>query len=259
MSDTTRTTLYEQPLNERMRSFLRLEHLYRRFDFQVAATNDWAHRSALEALIEIISLLGRADMKNEFIKELERHAQTLEALQSNPRVDNTRLADILTHVRALLSTLRSQELSFGHELRHHDLITTVKQRSSIPAGTCDFDVPTLHNWLRKSPQARQQELIGWLGTLALVRECISLCLGLVRESADATTEFAASGFFQRQLEGSTPTQLVQVRVPLHEPCYTEISAGKHRFTIRFMEQPDAGQRPQQTTRDIEFELSCCSI
>jgi len=259
MTEPATTALYEQPLNERMRSFLRMEYLYKRFDFQVAALDPWAHRGALEALIEIIALLGRADMKNEFIMELERHAQTMEALQANPRVDGTRLTEILARVRALLGTLRSQETGFGYELRNHDLISTVRQRSSIPAGTCEFDVPTLHNWLRRPSQDRQTELRSWLQHLDLVRECVTLCLGLVRESADPTPAVAVEGFFQRQLEGTTPCQLVQVRIPARQTCYTEISAGRHRFTIRFMDHTDAQSRPVQVTRDIAFELSCCVI
>ena len=259
MTDQPPIALFEQPLNERMRSFLRLEYLYRRFDFQVAATDQYAHRGALEALIEIIALLGRADMKNEFIKELERHAQTMEALQANPRVDSTRLTTILAQVRTLLVTLRSLASGFGYELRNHDLISTVKQRSSIPAGTCDFDVPTLHNWLSRPAEHRERELRDWLQSFGLVRDCVDLCLALVRESADATTESAPSGLFQRQLEGNTPCQLVQVRVATAEQCYTEISAGKHRFTVRFMQHKNPQSRPIQVVRDIGFELSCCMI
>lgn len=251
--------VFEQPLNERMRSFMRLEHLFRRLDYQSAAEDEWSHRGAMEALIEILALLGRADIKTEFIKELERHAHTLEALNADPRVDNTRLAQILAKVRDLLSTLRAQEVGFGHELRTHELVNAARQRHSIPAGMCNFDLPTLQNWLAQSVPARQQDLITWSASLATVRECVDLCLGLVRESADSTIERASGGFFQKQLDGSLPCQLVQVQLAANERCYSEVSAGKHRVTIRFMEQADAAQRPQQCERDLEFELLCCML
>lgn len=251
--------VFEQPLNERMRSFLRLEHLFTRLDAQTAAEDEWSHRGAMEALIEILALLGRADIKTEFIKELERHAQTLEALHTDPRVDNARLGQVLDRVRGLLSALRAQEVGFGHELRTHELVNAARQRHSIPAGMCNFDLPTLQHWLAQPLPARQQDLVTWSSSLAAVRECVDLCLGLVRESADSMVERAPTGFFQKQLDGTLPCQLVQVRLASSERCYAEVSAGKHRVTIRFMEQPDAAQRPYQCERDIEFELLCCML
>ena len=256
---TSAIIVFEQPLNERMRSFMRLEHLFRRLDYQTAAEDEWSHRGAMEALIEILSLLGRADIKTECIKELERHAHTLQALNTDPRVDNTRLAQILEKVRSLLSSLRAQEVGFGHELRPHELINAARQRHSIPAGMCNFDLPTLQHWLAQSLPAPQQDLVTWSAILATVRECVDLCLGLVRESADSTTERASGGFFQKQLDGLLPCQLIQVRLGASERCYTEVSAGKHRVTIRFMEQPDAAQRPYQSKRDLEFKLLCCML
>ena len=255
----TAINVFEQPLNERMRSFLRLEHLFQRIDYQTSAEDEWSHRGAMEALIEVLSLLGRADIKTEFIKELERHAQTLDALNTDPRVDSTRLTQVVETVRNLLTGLRAQEVGFGHELRTHELVNAARQRHSIPAGMCNFDLPTLQHWLAQSPPARQQDLINWSASLATVRECVDLCLGLVRESANASVEQAHGGFFQRQLDGSLPCQLVQVRLPASERCYAEVSAGKHRVTIRFMEQQDAAVRPVQSDRDVQFELLCCML
>lgn len=250
---------FEQPLNERMRSFMRLEHLYKRFDHQVNQGDEWAHRGAIEALIEILALLGRADIKTEFIKELERHAQTLEALRRDPRVDSDTLRQVLDRVRAKLAELRTTDNPFGYRLKSHDLINSVKQRASIPAGMCDFDVPTLHHWLQRPSAARGEDLNEWCGHLGAVRDAVDLCMALVRESASATNEVATRGFFQKQLEGNVPCQLVRIRVASEEAVFTEISAGKHRFSVRFMQHDPRSERPSQCERDISFELSCCVI
>ena len=62
---------YEQPLNERMRNFLRLEHLFNLIEFRSQATFEWDYRNILESLLEINDLLNRSDLKTELIKELE--------------------------------------------------------------------------------------------------------------------------------------------------------------------------------------------
>ena len=62
---------FEQPLNERMRNLLRLEHLFSLIDNRINNLSDWDCRNILEALLEIVDLLGRSDLKTDLIKELE--------------------------------------------------------------------------------------------------------------------------------------------------------------------------------------------
>lgn len=251
--------VYEQPLNERMRSFLRLEHLFERARHQLTGEDIWSSRITVEALIDIMALVGRADLKAELIKELERHASTLEALARNPRVDPGRLNEILSTTRRLLQTLRSSDNAPGQELRNNELLSAVRQRNSIPAGTCDFDLPAYHFWLRGPPERRTSDLSRWLSTFDHLREAISLCLTLVRESATATRETAQGGFFQRTLDSSSPCQMVRVAIPADSAWYPEISAGRHRFTVRFMYQENFETRPAQTEEDVEFDLLCCVL
>ena len=250
--------LYEQPLNERIRSFLRLEHLFERTAHQLRGGDAWSSRDTLETIIDIMALMSRSDFKAEVIKELERHAATLDGLAQNPGVDPGRLDEVLSQVRGLLQTLRTSE-NPGSELRHNELLNAIRQRYSIPAGTCDFDLPALHFWLRNPPEQRSKELREWVSTFDALRDAISLCLRLVRESADATREIAFRGFFQQNLETSTPCQLVRVAVSADAPWYPEISAGRHRFTVRFMCPGEAQARPAQTQEDVVFNLLRCVI
>ncbi|MEM7254190.1 MAG: cell division protein ZapD [Pseudomonadota bacterium] len=251
--------IYEQPLNERMRAFLRLEHLFRRVQHQMKTDDVWSSRAALEALIDIMALVGRVDLKNELIKELERHSSTLDALSRDHRVDQERLQTILRNVRELLVDLRGTDGAFGTSLKKNDLINTVRQRSAIPAGTCDFDVPTLRFWLNQPPEKRVHDLRSWLEAFGLAERALGLCLQLVRESAAATQEQATGGFFQKTLEQHSPCQLVRVALRRDAPCFTEISAGKHRFTVRFMQQNGSEQRASQVADDIDFQLHCCFL
>lgn len=54
-------------------------------------------------------------------------------------------------------------------------------------------------------------------------------------------------------------QLIQVIVPLEQPYYPEISAGKQRVTIKFFEQPHIETTPLPTEQDVNFELCCCLL
>ncbi len=252
-------SVYEQPLSERIRTFLRLEHLFAKAEHALTSMDPWSSRATLEAVIDIMAVLSRADLKKEMIKELERNAATLRGLSQNPNVDPARLKDVLDAVKGQLASLHNDGNSRGQELRDDDLLSTVRQRSTITAGTCNFDLPALHYWLQASADQRGNDLRNWLHSFDLLNSSVSLCLRLVRESAIATHEVAQSGFFQRTLDTATPCQMIRVCLMEDVRCYPEISAGKHRFTVRFMRPTATRDRPSQTDVDVEFDLHCCVI
>lgn len=251
--------IYEQPLSERIRSFLRLEYLFERANYQLSAGDSWSSRNTLESIIDVLSVLSRADLKKELIKELERYAARLESLARNPNVDPSRLEDVLERIRSVLHRLRNLDSVIGHELRYNELLNAVKQRNSMPAGTCNFDLPAYHYWLKLPAEQRTRDLRSWLASFDLLHEAVSLCLSLVRESATETRELAIAGFFQKNLETSTPCQMIRVSLPRNAEYFAEISAGRHRFTVRFMAFGDPSSRPVQSDQDIEFDLLCCVI
>lgn len=249
---------YEQPLSERIRTFLRLEHLFRKARHSLGGEDLWSSRATLEAIIDVMTVLGRSDFKQEIIKELERHATTLQGLESNPKVDTARLQSVLAEIRDQLARLRDGS-GFGQELRDNELLSAVRQRSSIPAGTCAFDLPVFHHWLRSVPERRKRDLEQWLQGFDVLSDSVGLCLELVRESAIATSEVATGGFFQRGLETSVPCHMIRVLVPEEAGYFPEISAGRHRFSVRFMTLAESRNRPTQLTDDVSFELHCCVI
>ncbi len=250
-------TVYEQPLNERIRALLRLEYLFERATYRLDGPSIWDSRATLEAIIDILALLTRADLRAEIMKELERHAATLDGLRENPGVDPGRLLEVLEEVKHLQAALRATDNPPGHELRQNELLTNVRQRSSIPAGTCSFDIPAYQHWLELPAEQRISQLKSWLSTFDLVRDSVALCLSLIRTSAGGTRETAVGGFYQRNIDPSVTCQIIRVILPADAPWFPEISGGRHRFTVRFMNDMGTDARPIQTTEDVDFELRCC--
>lgn len=249
---------YEQPLNERIRTFLRLEFLFRQLKFMVNGRSEWECRSAISTLIEILSTINRGDFKSETIKELERQEATLTRLQQTPAVDHSLLNSILANLKGLTDHLYAIQGQIGKDVREQELIKSIMQRSSIPGGTCDFDIPAYHFWLQRPDNERLECLTQWFGSLEIVQLSVGFLLKLLRESATPTTESAVAGNFQKKLDSDNACQLIRVQVPKGLPYYAEISGGKHRFTIRFME-PVPSSRPKQTEQDVEFKLTCCIL
>ncbi|MDZ7735358.1 MAG: cell division protein ZapD [Gammaproteobacteria bacterium] len=251
--------IFEQPLNERVRSFLRLEHLFSNVDVRIHGQSEWDSRETLTNLIEVSDMLSRSDLKGELIKELERHASTLNNLKENPAVDHERLLTILQGINGLIEQLRSPHCQPGQAIRADDLVNSIKQRSTIPGGSCGFDLPAYHHWLNQPVEQRTMDLDRWYRDLRIIRDAVSYSLSMIRNSATPKTVVADNGLFQQSLESSSACQLIRVVLPATSPYFPEISGGRHRFTLRFMYRDDTQSRPLQADQDIEFELHCCIL
>jgi len=254
-----KSVIYEQPLNERVRSFLRLEHLFCIADHHCPQDSQWDSRVAISCLLEILDLISRSDIKSDLIKELERYTVTLNILKNNPNVDHQRLNDILNNINIYLSTLRDSDFQPGQYLKQDELTTSIKQRISIPGGTCNFDLPAFHHWLHKPIQLRHDDLVTWKQDLSVMQESLAIALLMLRNSTTPVLENAESGFYQQPIESKLSVQLIRVLLPDDSNYFPEISGGKHRFTIRFMEQALTSSRPVQTKNAVEFELHCCIL
>src|SRR5207237_6519065 len=99
---------YEHPLNERIRTLMRLEDLYQRVQFFAAHAAAPDHHCALMALFEITDVAGRADLKTDLLQELERQKQLLAPLRSNPAIEPRVLEELLAEIAKVSADLVAQ-------------------------------------------------------------------------------------------------------------------------------------------------------
>lgn len=254
------TAAYEQPLNERVRTLLRLEFLFQQAQHGIEGDTEWHSRQVVASLLDILGVLSaRGDVRAELIKELERIAVTLGRLADSPGVDPQRLRSLLDECRRLADSMKSVRGLPGGELKDNELLNGVMQRAGIPGGTCGFDLPAYQHWLHKPGEERQAQLAAWMQSMDNLRQSTTLVLRMLRESATPRQLTATSGVFQQNLDRGTSYQLVRVLLPADSPYFAEISGSKYFFTIRFMQQPNTRERPTQTNEHVKFLLSCCAI
>jgi len=250
--------IYEQPLNERIRTFLRLEFLFKQAKHHLQGRSPWDSRATLASVLDILNIFSRADLKTEVMKELERQIGAIAKLENSPGIDRGKLNEILDHMDVLVDRLHAQQGQAGQPLKYNEFLTSIRQRSSIAGGTCDFDLPAFHYWLQQPNEHRLLELEQWLNEFEPLELSINMILRLVRESSTPAQEVAQNGFYQQTLDTNVPYQLIRVAVSREIRYYAEISGGKHRFTVRFMEQRD-DDRAVQSDQDIPFDLTCCAL
>lgn len=125
--------LYEYPFNERIRTLLRLEDLFERFTFFVAQEDAREHHVALTTLFEISEVAGRADLKSDLMKELERQRQTLAPFRGNPGIEQNALEAVLGEIEQTLANLAQMQGKTGQHLIDNEWLASIRSRAVIPA------------------------------------------------------------------------------------------------------------------------------
>ncbi|MDD5412302.1 MAG: cell division protein ZapD [Methylobacter sp.] len=248
---------YEFPLNERIRVFIRLEQLFQQFSHFLTGKTVADKRAAIDILLDIITIFRRNDLKSEILKELERHAKVLNKIANSHSVNKQKLEELLSQLNQTSKRLYATNGKIGTHVMESDLFQSIAQRSSIPGGTCSFDLPEFHYWLEQDESIRLKDLQQWSRPFTDIRTAIDLILNFIRHSSSPTPLIAEAGFYQFTLDTHQSYQLLKVALPKSVHCFAEISGGKHRCTIRFMVPSSDGKRPTQSPENIPFELTCC--
>ena len=248
---------YEQPLSERMRTFLRLEFLYQQMLYNRDRQADWATRAIISTLLEFLAILSRGDVRSEVLKELDHQIGTLQRFQTKAGVDIRRLETLVHNLVASRDEIGRSGTSFLQPLKSSDFLNAIKHRSAIPGGTCEFDLPEYNHWLRQPIERRQQDLSQWIEAIRPICDAVSEVLWLIRESAQPTQRTAINGMYQHTMQKDAHCRLLRVSLEGGSPLFPEISGSQHRFTVRFLEWSTINSRAVQTGHDVPFELSIC--
>lgn len=239
--------IYDFPLNEKSRTYLRLESLFSQIGDNLEQELPWGHIACFKAIFDLQELLERGDLRADLIKDLERLGQRLNRWAALPEADLEQIdhmqTDIVSLSRRLLSSPRP-----GAKLKEDRLLGSIRQRFSIPGGLCAFDVPQLHHWLAQPHARRLPQMRGWLADITLMIDAIHMLLRLWRESGAFTDKVAINGFYQDVAEGA---ELIRIRLEHSQECYPTLSGHKNRFALRFLPASDSA------IGDVTFQLACC--
>ena len=249
---------YEHPLNERIRTLMRLEDLFARARYFADQEAPAEHHAALLSLFEITDVASRADLKTDLLQELERQKQVLTPLRSNPQIEQRALESVLRDMDAANARLFATAGKVGSHLRDNEWLMAIKQRTAIPGGVSEFDLPAYHYWLNQPAADRRRDLASWLEPFEPIQAGSAIVLRLLRENARTSRHTAYRGVFQLMLTTTKVAQLLRLTLARDLPCVPEISANKYALNIRFI-GVSGMDRGTVYDGDVEFELVFCNL
>ncbi|PID48809.1 MAG: cell division protein ZapD [Proteobacteria bacterium] len=247
---------YEQPLNEKIRLFLRFELLVKRLTYHAGKSDQTDMLAALTILLDLYNLSSRLELKSDVIKDIERMAQMLRRSSTEANQDDAQLQR-LNEQATRMYQLRG---SLGQHLRNHVFFSGLRQRTSLPGGLNGSDIPLLNYWLEQDEQTRRHDLLSWSEPFITTANAVACVLNLIRQHCEGSEHLAQDGFFQMSLGMNKTYQLLMIELPEALDVYPEISAGKQRFSLRFVEADMlSAERGKQRNEAISFCLKLCSF
>ena len=248
--------LYEHPFNERIRTYLRLEYLLGRFEHLLLRSSEIDHHFALTTLFEIVEVGGRSDLKSDILKELERHKQQFLSYRGNPSVSEAVLDELLRKIETCLQGFNTVGSRLGHVVSDNDFLSGLRNRVSVPGGTCAFDLPSYHAWQQRDADDRRQDILRWSEPLKALNDSVGLLMRLLRESGSPQRVMATQGQFQQALPQGR-FQMMRVFINPELGLVPEISGNRMMVWVRLIHQ-SWDSKPQAAVGNAEFEIELCA-
>tara|TARA_R110000744_G_scaffold50166_3_gene108657 strand:+ start:235 stop:984 length:750 start_codon:yes stop_codon:yes gene_type:complete len=244
--------LYEHPLNERIRNYLKLEQLFAQASDCLHYNIVTSHSVFFNALFAILDTLERNDIRGDLIKDLEKLEQNLVIWSQNPDIDSAVLEENLTKTVGLSSQLKVPSAQWL-QLKADKFLTGLKQRFAIQGGSSHFDLPQLQFWLNQASSEVEAQCRYWLSLLAQINAALALNLKFLRQRAAFEEVVTDSGFYQDNGEGLI---LIRIKVANNLPFYPTISGNRFRYSIRFM-MPCSETGRKYSKQATTFQLARC--
>jgi cell division protein ZapD len=249
--------VYEYPFNERIRTLLRLEDLYEKFKFFVNQEHPLQHHVALATIFDMLEVAGRADLKSDLLQELERQKQSLLGYRSNPAVATEALDAVLAELDNVSNALAKAQGKTGQNVRDNEWLMSIRGRTVMPGGACEFDLPSYYAWQHRPAEQRHADIAAWFAPLAPLFDALALVLRLLRDSGGPVKMIAAAGSYQQMLQGKV-YQMLRLAIDESLGAIPEISANKYMLWVRFTSQ-GGDLKPKPLEDDVPFELTLCNF
>ncbi|WP_037586059.1 cell division protein ZapD [Stenoxybacter acetivorans] len=246
---------FEYPLHERIRSFLRIEFLFHRFDETYPANNVHTQHLALCTLFEIMEAAARSDLKLDILQELDRQTSLLPQYCRLSEEEKQDRAEKLYQAKLGLQNIQQK---LGQHLRENEWLMAIKQHIHIPGSTSPVDMPSYYFWQNLPVDVRKQQLQTWLQNFLPTRNAIHLLLSILRQNAYSTECIALKGDYRCNLAVKN-AKLLAIDVASSYAVCPDISSNKYLTYIRFLAASQQHTHGKLINIDIPFTLTLYSF
>ena len=244
-------SIYEQPVDERIRKFLRFENIYMKINNHKDIDSKYDAYSVLLNISELFINLTRSEIKRDLISEIETHKVRYQEYIKFDGADKIKLNSIMEKQNAILKTLHDLEANYLNVLKRDELLQTIIKHINTSCADLEY-------WLSRDHDFRKNQINLWLELIKPIENSIFFCLDLLRKSTETLEITAKDGMYLFKMDTEKKIRLLRVTMKTDNYFFPKISVGPQRATIAFMTIDD-NNKIIRLNQDINFVLDLCYI
>ena len=196
-------SIYEQPIDERIRKFLRLENIYMKINNHMDIDSKYDAYSTLLNISELFINLTRSEIKRDLISEIETQKTRYQEYIKLDGADKIKLNSIMEKQNAILKTLHDLEANYLNVLKNDELLQTIIKHINTSCADLDY-------WLSRDHDFRKNQINLWLELIKPIENSIFFCLDLLRKSSETVEITAKDGMYLFKMDIEKKIRLLRV-------------------------------------------------
>ncbi len=196
-------SIYEQPIDERIRKFLRFENIYMKINNHMDIDSKHDAYSTLLNISDLFINLTRSEIKRDLISEIETHKVRYQEYIKFDGADKIKLNSIMEKQNAILKTLHDLEANYLNVLKNDELLQTIIKHINTSCADLDY-------WLSRDHDFRKNQINLWLELIKPIENSIFFCLDLLRKSSETIEITAKDGMYLFRMDIEKKIRLLRV-------------------------------------------------
>ena len=251
--------IYEQPVAENIRNFLKCEYLFEKFNSALSQQDLWGVKSSISTLLEMSDFFSRINLKVELLKDLEKCILYFNNLTNNNDVNALVLDDFISKIEESIDMLNNINGNPSKLIVDNDFLMQINNKIHIPAGDNFFDMPSYLNFLSSSKSSILDHINIWYEPFNPLILASKLILNIRRNTADFVQYTSSKSYFEKKLNKNSRVDLVRIKLLKIDNLYPVISVNRQNINVIFKTSYGKNKLSKQITENNEFSLSLSVI
>lgn len=245
--------IFEKAFSEILRICLSYEQKVAEINAAVDANT--GHKYAMDALMDLVGILERSDVKAKLLGELFLLEKKMSSYDKE-QVDHASLEALLRDLAIARVNLATKAGSISKDILSDPLVSKLYFKHQ----GVDADLP-LQSWLHQGREEKSRQLKYWLAHAQHYTQAVSMILHIYRGITGFKNYRAESGFYRESSLDRDLMSIHLIRIQIQsQGCYPILSLAKRWLAITFYE---SGWRQNQFCSEpavgtVSFTMAVCS-
>ena len=256
---SSKNILYEFPLRDATRLFLRLEVLEQQLKHARGYRGTDRNRAAAHAILSALDLVFREDLRAHLLQQIYHLQRNYEILRAREDIRQDSLKAILAELEEFREQLGQLKSSEVRTLRFDPLISALRQRDSLNNAAMAVDLPVYQWWLNANPERCREDIKRWTATFQPLMDANRKFLDLLRQRGEYRDCEASQGGFTASITLGNELWMVRIAVPADTPCFPQVSgtSDSGKIHVRFFKAPYGKDASEPYREEFPFKLAVC--